>query len=262
MEGIGRGKLMQLHKQQIKKLKDHFKNLKSKAKGAERKKVEADFIIQEKEMIQRHQQELSKFEGIEDSLTEEIQPEAKKPPGISKAQKKRLKKEEEERAKDIERENCVNETRDLENERISSLLESLGLSIFPVISNQIASDGNCLFRALSHQLLHKTSQNLPHTSIRSEIVSYISSHAADFLPFLLDGESIESHCTKMQQLGEWGGHMEIVAFTELYRCPIKIVTASGVIEVGSGESWGTITHHKHYLALGEHFNSSEVRSCA
>jgi len=123
---------MQLHKQQVKKLKEDFKKLKSKAKGAERKKVEADFIMQEKEMIERHQQELSKFEG--DSLPEEIQPEDKKPAGISKAQKKRLKKEEEERARDIERENCVNEARDLENERISSILESLGLSIFPVIS--------------------------------------------------------------------------------------------------------------------------------
>lgn len=253
---------MQLHKQQIKKLKEDFKKLKSKAKGAERKKIEADFIIQEKEMMDRHQQELSKFEVIEDSLPEEIQPEAKKPAGISKAQKKRLKKEEEERARDLKRESCVNEARELENERIRSLLESLGLSIFPVRYKQIASDGNCLFRALSHQLLQKTSQNLPHNQIRLEIVSYISSHAADFLPFLVEGESIESHCAKMQQLGEWGGHMEIVAFTELYRCPIKIVTESGVIEIGSGEFWGTITHHKHYLALGEHFNSSEVRSCA
>ena len=253
---------MQLHKQQIKKLKEDFKKLKSKAKGPERKKVEADFIMQEKEMMERHQQELSKFETNEDSLLQEIQPESQKLSGISKAQKKRLKKEAEERARDLERENCVNEARDLENERVHCLLESLGLSIFPVISIQIASDGNCLFRALSHQLLQKTSQNLPHTSIRSEIVSYISSHAADFLPFLVEGESIESHCAGMQQIGEWGGHMEIVAFTELYRCPIKIVTESGVIEVGSGESWGTITHHKHYLALGEHFNSSEVRSCA
>lgn len=61
----------------------------------------------------------------------------------------------------------------------------------------------------------------------------------------------------MSKAGEWGGHIEIVAFTRHYRCPIQIVTSEGVIQVGTGDAWGTITHHKHYLALGEHFNSSD-----
>lgn len=133
MEGIGRGKLMQLHKQQLKKLKDDFKLLRSKAKGSDRKQLDKDFQTQEQEIIARHQQELSNYETHEDKLPEPTEPEHKPThTAISKAQKNRLKKEQQEKARDEEREKSINTSRNLENEKIQSLLSSLNLSSYPV----------------------------------------------------------------------------------------------------------------------------------
>jgi hypothetical protein len=120
----------------------------------------------------------------------------------SKQAKRRQKKEEEDR----ERERRIAEhhagkgptERDIEIEKISAQLSPQGLRI-----HEIASDGNCLYRAVAHQLGHG-SQAYP--SCRREAAQHIRAHPNDFLPYIsAEGGELGAYCDTVESSDEWGG---------------------------------------------------------
>lgn len=87
----------------------------------------------------------------------------------------------------------------------------------------MASDGNCLFRSISDQLYYDYGEK--HDGVRSEICDYIEAKEDDFSVFLVldeseedeDAASFEAYVSNMRQDGEWGGNLELVAASRLYR---------------------------------------------
>jgi hypothetical protein len=90
--------------------------------------------------------------------------------------------------------------------KLRSMVEEEGLSI-------VSSDGNCLFRALSDQLLGDCGNK--HAIIRAEICDFMEKNEAKFKLFLvleddegknnLDAADFESYIDIMRRDGAWGG---------------------------------------------------------
>lgn len=217
-----------------------------------------------------------------------------------KARRKREKKKEKETAIAHAKEVAKNDPnrgpsmRDIELGRINDSLLEYQLQV-----KEIASDGNCLYRAISDQLrliadsvpVHSSSSSpstasplsvsIPRKSfaeLREMAATYMRSHRDDFMPFMdIDGEQgYEAYCVKVgNSVGtvEWGGQLEIRALSNALGYPIEVFEDGNVVRMedldpGVGAMSALIplerdkelapirlTYHRHYLALGEHYNS-------
>ena len=87
---------------------------------------------------------------------------------------------------------------------------------------EMAGDGNCLFRSVAHQVYGNPEL---HTVVRAKVLQYIESQPEYFQSFV-DGEEFYAYCTRMRSLGEWGGDIEVQAMSELYSRPIQIYAYS------------------------------------
>ena len=87
----------------------------------------------------------------------------------------------------------------------------------------MVADGNCLFRSISHQLY--TDHGQKHDTVRHEICNYLEKNEDDFKVYLLLEDSSDSddvcefdtYVDQMRKDGEWGGDVEIVCASRLYR---------------------------------------------
>lgn len=101
---------------------------------------------------------------------------------------------------------------------------------------EMESDGNCLFRAISHQLYQDHGSK--HDVIRHEVCNYLEKNEKDFGVYLLmdedeeDVREFQSYVSEMREDGTWGGDVEIVCAARLYRRNIMIFSASGCYSVG------------------------------
>jgi hypothetical protein len=108
------------------------------------------------------------------------------------------------------------------------------------VIREMASDGNCLFRALSDQLHRDWGEG--HGQVRQQVCSFLEKHAEEFAHFLLmDDQDTDSpkrrpcrtskahdddkdvcdtqdYVQKMRHDGMWGGQVELVCAARLYRC--------------------------------------------
>lgn len=82
----------------------------------------------------------------------------------------------------------------------------------------IEPDGNCLFRAVAHQLYRDQSF---HPAIRRECVDHILANG-DFFRHFVAGEKLEERMRKMRRDGEWGDHLELQALAEVHAAQIEI----------------------------------------
>ena len=86
---------------------------------------------------------------------------------------------------------------------------------------EMAADGNCLFRSLSHQLYVDYGKR--HADVRKEICDFLEAHEDEFSIFLLlDGDdedvcNFEKYVKEMRTDGVWGGDVEIACAARLYR---------------------------------------------
>lgn len=64
----------------------------------------------------------------------------------------------------------------------------------------IQADGNCLFRALSKEIL---GHEKFHHIIRQILIQYIKENGNIFQKYVFD-DTIEVHCKKMECIGYWG----------------------------------------------------------
>ncbi|EDV97718.1 deubiquitinase OTUD6B [Drosophila grimshawi] len=188
---------------------------------------------------------------------------------VSKAQKRRDKKEREAREREqeirVELQNAANEPSPklIELQQITAKLSSRQLAL-----HSIASDGDCLYHAVRHQLqLH----GLPDRSVaelRHETAQYVRAHKDELICYMthpetgevLNDEQFEAYCEDIAKTHSWGGHIELKALSSLLRVPIEVIQAVGASTLLSLEELGgaplIICYHRHIYQLGAHYNST------
>ena len=202
---------------------------------------------------------------------EEARIKKKKEKALKKRQKKMQKLKDEQKKLNEERSQEV-DYRAIENKMImNNGVSALGLTI-----KDIKADGNCLFRAIEHQISLQMSNfemktSLPeefladpskrHRCLRKMAAQYVRQHENTFSPFLALEDSPEpfsQYCDRMETSSDWGGQIELRALSDLLRCKIEIFSAtSPKVTIGEDSFELTIrlSYHKQYYALGNHYNS-------
>jgi len=88
----------------------------------------------------------------------------------------------------------------------------------------VGGDGNCLFRAVSHQI-YGTEDH--HKYIRDKCMDYISLNKNFFKQFIIGGDqTIDQYIEEKRRVGVWGDDIEIHALSEMYDMPIQIYAYS------------------------------------
>lgn len=266
--------LLKKHKQERKELQAKIQSLKKTAPKGKKKKEIADQIAQlEKELDERQQEELSLVQpaGEEDSGGDVIQEEdvaieeSPRPVKVSRAQKRRSKKENEEKERDrrIQEQEEENKKgpRVKEINTIKELLQCQGLQLY-----NIPADGNCLYCAVNHQLQIRGKEEYSIEKLREITANFMRENKDDFLPFMcndseepLTDEQFEKYCKNIETTKFWGGQIELKALSNALKCPIKIIQASGPPTIQGEDFQGPpliLTYHRHLYRLGEHYNST------
>jgi OTU domain-containing protein 5 len=83
-------------------------------------------------------------------------------------------------------------------------------------------DGNCLFRAVAHQIYGDAEA---HLLVREKCMAYILAGADYFKAFIAD-ENIQAYCARKAKSGVWGDDVELQALSEIYDRPIQIFANS------------------------------------
>lgn len=260
------------HKQERKELQAKIQSLKRTAPKGKKKKEVADQIAQlEKELDERHQEELNTLQPPKEAVAEERKEggdsveESLAPAKVSRAQKRRCKKESEEKERDkrIQEQEEQNKTgpRVKENNSIKELLKTQGLQLYT-----IPADGNCLYCAVNHQLQIKGRENYTVEQLREITANFMRKNKDDFIPFMyndseepLNDEQFEQYCRNIETTKFWGGQIELKALSNALKCPIKIIQASGPPTIQGEDFPGPpliLTYHRHLYRLGEHYNST------
>lgn len=188
---------------------------------------------------------------------------------VSKAQKRRNAKaaKKNEQLKRIEECEKLDEHKErrIEQEKLIKILGDRHLKIY-----DIEADGDCLFKAVEHQLglAGDSIERLTCREIREKTGRYMLDNAGNFMPFLLDQNGdlmslndFQNYCDRMTTTKEWGGHLELTAISQFTQKPIHIYQAENktplVIEshIKSGKEPILLSFHKHLYHLGEHYNS-------
>jgi hypothetical protein len=86
-------------------------------------------------------------------------------------------------------------------------LNSKGLQVV-----EVDADGNCLFRAVAHQLWLDEDR---HLELRQRCVEHMEKHAARFVEFCFAPGGFAQHLAKIATPGEWGDDLEIKALEEI-----------------------------------------------
>lgn len=285
---INKQDLLIRHKKERKDLQAQIQSLKkSCAKGDKKKKKEIaeQIAVLEKNLDEKQNQELEQLKGLDNNIDKEsvvTTPEAEEEQNseesestemketttrVSKAQRRRNKKavENKERTELIRAQELENRKgpRIIEMDKIKGFLLELGLSIY-----SIPADGNCLYCSVNHQLKTTGREEYSVAELRKITADYMRAHKDDILPFMshefdddeeFTEEQYEKYCAKVANTTEWGGQVEILALSNVLKCPIKIIQATAS-PMTQGEDFEgpplILTYHRHLYRLGEHYNST------
>lgn len=274
LPNISEEDLIKKHRQEKKDLQAQIQTLKKTAPKGKKKKEVSDQIAQlEQELEERHERELSAIqksevvnsEGDTSQNDEEFVEIPQENTRVSRAQRRRNKKtnEEKERDKRIQEQEEINKKgpRVTETNAIKEILQAEGLLL-----HNIPADGNCLYCAVNHQLKITERESLSVPKLRELTAQYMRDNKEDFLPFMCNDsdepfsdEQFDDYCKDVATSKFWGGQMELKALSNVLKCPIKVIQASGPTTVQGEDFSGpplTVTYHRHLYRLGEHYNST------
>ncbi|GMI38713.1 hypothetical protein TrCOL_g8617 [Triparma columacea] len=118
----------------------------------------------------------------------------------------------------------------------------------------IEADGHCMYRAVGHCV------SLPYEEVRSLAASALEENANDYAPFVADFDGdFQSYCDTVRNSAEWGSHLELQALSKKLEKSIKIYNSSPKPTI-IGEEFSeqiTVSYHRYYYDLGEHYNVVE-----
>jgi len=262
------------------------KKAKEKIEAAERQAEQMEYELQE-----RHREELEEVQGWQEGSDrdnqvatskpeEESKPavaadaedeaqraQRKKEKGAKKRQNRASKEAEREAAREQERLEAGPSAREVELEAIERRLKACKP---PLQVLEVAADGNCLYRSVADQLrrlrpeLHEWTlpANRAHEEVRSICASSLREREETYSPFaeLKDNEDFAGYCDRVEHSCDWGGHLELRALADALQAPIHVYRAEEDALVLGGESNDggaplKVAYHRHYYALGEHYNS-------
>ncbi|XP_037720936.1 deubiquitinase OTUD6B [Drosophila subpulchrella] len=188
---------------------------------------------------------------------------------VSKAQKRRDKKAKEAREREAEikteLQNAANQPTPklIELQQITAKLSQRQLSL-----HNIASDGDCLYQSIRHQLLVNALPGHTVQELREETANYVRAHKDSLICYmvhpetgeLLNDQQFEKYCQDIAKTHAWGGHIELKAISSLLRVPIEVIQAEGAPTLLGQEEFGgsplVICYHRHIYQLGAHYNST------
>lgn len=262
------------HRKERKELQAQIQALKKSIKGDKNKKKDltAEIVRLESELENRQKEELDNVKPVDEEENVIEGPDVVNKcckQKISKAQKRREKKSQQEKEREarikIQEEENRNGPRNTESLAINTILKELNLKLHP-----IPSDGDCLYKAVSHQLETNRQKCISIDELRKSVALYIRNNKDDFVPFMsnpdtfemLTDTEFEDYCNKIDTTKVWGGQLEIRALSNSLKCPIQIIQATGSTSLVQGEEFSgpplVITYHRHMYLLGEHYNSTEL----
>ncbi|KAJ8602496.1 hypothetical protein CTAYLR_001246 [Chrysophaeum taylorii] len=102
-----------------------------------------------------------------------------------------------------------------EDKLFRSQLSELGLGIAVM-----DGDGNCLFRSLEDQLYGNEGKG--HFELRSKIARFEEEEREHFEHFVEDDEPFDDYVARMRTDGEWGGNLEMVAASMLFKSHVVV----------------------------------------
>jgi len=278
------------HRQEKKDLKAKTTKMKNSVPPSDkkrRKEINAEIERLEQEMKLRHEKELQEQDInslVKDKLTlneetsdlqnrtvanqheeEEEEPTFKyQVRQVSKAQLKKDKKRQAQKQRQEEAESeDVSHLRLLKDQEVLSmarLLESRGLKI-----HEIASDGDCLYKSIEHQLSLFDTQTTVN-QLRKMTADFMRSHPDDFMPFIDSGDDLEKefdkYCMAIEKTSCWGGHLELQALSKALDVFIEVLQANGpLFTFGDNDRKKLLlSYHRHAYSLGEHYNSLVIKS--
>lgn len=277
-EILSEEQLLKKHRQERKDLQAKIQSLKKTApKGDKRKKKEiADTIAQlekdlddkqniELNLVGKATNEIEEIESIENDNMETNEDQFEITTKVTRAQRRRNRKQEEDKERDkriLEQEEVNKQgPRILESTAIKEILKTNKMEIF-----NIPADGNCLYCAINHQLETTGRETSTVSKLRKMTAEFMRQHKEDFLPFMyndseepVDDKQFESYCKDVASTKLWGGQLELKALSNVLKCPIKVIQASGPQTV-QGENFEgpplILTYHRYLYRLGEHYNST------
>jgi len=301
------------HKKEMRELDGKTRAMLKKAKKADKAKVTAEVEELRTEMANRHIAELDKASSFVEGESEnadngqkggngdraqeeeesneiangnaavEAEPEMsaadrKKAKAQRKREKVKQKVADAERAKEEIRRNAGPSMREEELKMLNDILARENLCV-----KEVPADGNCMFRAVEHQLLFtqaavsvedssssssSSDKNQKHNyeSLRKLAGEYMRTHADEFSAFLgydADSEDYLTYCNRMACSSDWGGQLELRALSYALERQLWVYdSAAPIMRMGEefGEAPLKLTYHRHYLALGEHYNTTTTKS--
>ncbi|CAH1271855.1 MFHAS1 [Branchiostoma lanceolatum] len=112
-----------------------------------------------------------------------------------------------------------------EGSRLTAHLMESGLTLRP----DVPKDGNCLFHAVSDQLVRTGSQAISHSHLRRDVVGYLRQHPnneqGDHLRAFVPNEDWEGYLQQMSRDGVWGDHVVLQALASMLGRDIRIVSS-------------------------------------
>ncbi|EDW79439.1 uncharacterized protein Dwil_GK20479 [Drosophila willistoni] len=239
---------------------------------AELKAAEEQHVAIKEEPAAPEQPVTAAANGKEQLVDEEEEEAGEEQPApgqrLSKAQKRRNKKANEARKREeeirVELQQAANKPSPklIELQQIKDKLTSRRLTI-----HNIASDGDCLYHAVRHQLLVNALPGHSVQELRQETANYVRAHKESLLPYmthpetgdLLTDEQFEQYCVDIAKTHAWGGHIELKAISSLLQVPIEVIQAEGSPTLLGQEFGGAplvICYHRYIYQLGAHYNST------
>ena len=135
---------------------------------------------------------------------------------------------------------------------------------------EVAADGNCLYRAIARQMEHLggKDRDYDYAGMRKICSEEFRSKREEYEPFAdlaeMKVSSFEEYIEKVRESSEWGGHLELKALAYSLKKTIMVYSTEGALEIkgedtdgdnGADEDFIRLSFHRQYYALGEHYNS-------
>ena len=185
-------------------------------------------------------------------------------PKISKAEKRRRKKAEEERelqkriqaAKDEQAKNLGKSPEFLEQKYVSEHLKQLNLKSF-----SIRSDGSCLYAAILKSQTGHCSENRSVSELRDNVAEFLEKHQENYAGFI-EGD-FNTYLKGVRDESLWGGELELTIISQILNVEIVVVKwnqnmgceINTFCPENESSSKAVITYHKH-LGQSEHYNGT------
>ena len=248
--------------------------------------VEAEFATTEKEMTERHAAEIAALESgggdeaeaapaeasADDAKDEQAPAQTPAPaPAAETEEERRLKKQEKARKKKLEKKQRQLDAEkrreeEIEAERLAAgpaakeleikRMEELYLKPAGLRIRDVAADGNCLYRAVAEQCANAKD----FMAVRTICADALLENEEEYAPFAEshDHGSYDNYVERVRSSADWGGHLELRALATALKRPVVVYSADAApLRMGEEEDGEDIllSYHRHYYALGEHYNS-------